>query len=92
MSELSFPTKLMCLTVATVLTKREEIQQLVFERKLLRTMYRRRYNFELEKEFDSPCVINVVKTNRVRYASHIPQYAVLIAKRTAIARPLEPHI
>ena len=34
-------------------------------------VYRRRYNFELEWEFDSPIVINVVKTNRLRYAGHM---------------------
>jgi hypothetical protein len=45
-----------------VLTKREENQMLVFERKVLRTIcgpkiengvYRRRYNHELDKEFNS---------------------------------------
>jgi hypothetical protein len=58
----------------------EENQLLVFERKVLRTIcdpklengvYRRRYNFELDREFDSSCVINVVKTNRFRYARHM---------------------
>jgi hypothetical protein len=28
------------------------------------------YNFELQRESDSPCVINIVKTNRLRYAGH----------------------
>jgi hypothetical protein len=60
-----------------VLTKREENQLLVFEKKVLRTIcgpkiengvYRRRYNYELEREFDSPNVLNVTKTNRLRYA------------------------
>jgi hypothetical protein len=46
-----------------VLTKREENQLLEFERKVLQTIcgpkiendvYRRRYNHELEREFDSP--------------------------------------
>jgi hypothetical protein len=49
-----------------VLTKREENQLLVFERKVLRTIcricgpkiengvYRRRYNQDLDKEFNSP--------------------------------------
>jgi hypothetical protein len=32
-------------------------------------VYRRRYNFELDREFDNPSVINVVKTSRLRYAS-----------------------
>jgi hypothetical protein len=34
-------------------------------------VYRRRYNFELEREFDSPCGIKAVKTNRLRYAGHM---------------------
>jgi hypothetical protein len=55
-----------------VLTKREENQLLVFERKVLRTIsgpkinngvYRRRYNHELDKEFDSPNALNVTKTS-----------------------------
>jgi hypothetical protein len=63
-----------------VLTKREENQLLIFERKVLRTIcgpkiangvYRRRYNYELEREFDSPNVLNVTKTNRLRYAGHM---------------------
>jgi hypothetical protein len=54
-----------------VLTKKEENQLLVFERKVLRTIcgpkiengvYRRRYNHELDKEFDSPYALNVMKT------------------------------
>jgi hypothetical protein len=63
-----------------VLTRREENQLLVFERKVLRTIsgpiiengvYRRRYNFELDREFDNPSVINVVKTSTLRYAGHM---------------------
>jgi hypothetical protein len=63
-----------------VLTKREENQLLVFERKVLRTIcgpkiengvYRRRYNHELERVFDSPNVLNVTKTSRLRYAGHM---------------------
>jgi hypothetical protein len=61
-------------------TKREENQLLVFERKVFRTIcgpklengeYRRKYNFEPQREFDCPCVINVLKTNRLRYADHM---------------------
>jgi hypothetical protein len=75
-----------------VLTKREE-NQLVFERKALRTIwdpkiengvYRRRYNHELDKEFDSPNSLSVTKTSRLRYAGHmirrlenLPQKALL---------------
>jgi hypothetical protein len=56
-----------------VLTKREENQLHVFKRKVLRTIcgpkiensvYRRRYNHELDKEFDFPNVLNVTKTSR----------------------------
>jgi hypothetical protein len=63
-----------------MLTKREENQLLVFERKVRRTIcgpkiengvYRRRFNHELDKEFDSPNALNVKKTNRLRYAGHL---------------------
>jgi hypothetical protein len=63
-----------------VLTKREGNQLLVFERKVLRTIfgpkiengvYRRRYNHELDKEFDSPNALNVTKTRRLRCAGHM---------------------
>jgi hypothetical protein len=63
-----------------VLTKREENQSLVFERKILRTIcgskiengvYRRRYNHELDKEFNIPNTLNVTKTSRLRYAVHM---------------------
>jgi hypothetical protein len=57
-----------------VLTKRDENQLLVFERKVLRTIcdpkiengvYRRRYNHELDKEFNSPYALNVTTTSRL---------------------------
>jgi hypothetical protein len=65
-----------------VLTKREENQLLVFERKVLRTrticgpkiengVYKGRYNHQLERRFDSPNVLNVTKKSRLRYASHM---------------------
>jgi hypothetical protein len=63
-----------------VLTKREENQLLVFERKVLRTIcgpkiendvLRRRYNHELEREFESPNFLNVTKTGTLRYADHM---------------------
>jgi hypothetical protein len=63
-----------------VLTKKEENQLLVFERKVLRMIcgpkiengvYRRRYNHELDKEFDSPNALNVAKLSRLRYAGHM---------------------
>jgi hypothetical protein len=59
-----------------VLKKREENRLLVFERKILCTIYgptieygvfRNRYNFE----FNSPNVIGVVKNYRLRYAGHM---------------------
>jgi hypothetical protein len=34
-------------------------------------VYRRRYNFELDREFNSPNLINVVKSNRLRYTGHM---------------------
>jgi hypothetical protein len=33
-------------------------------------VYRSRYNFELDREFNSPNIIGVVKSNRLRYAGH----------------------
>jgi sugar lactone lactonase YvrE len=82
--------------MAGVLTKRKKYQFLVFERKVLRTIcgpkiennvYRRRYNHELDKEFNSPNDLNVTKTNRLRYAGHmirrpedLPQKALFRAK------------
>ena len=88
------------------LTRREENRFLVFERKVLRTIcgpkiedgvYRRRYNFELEREFDSPLVINVVKANRMRYAGHmirrpegLPQKAIFIARPQGTRRQGRP--
>jgi hypothetical protein len=68
----------------------------VFEKKVLRTIcgpnienyvYRRRYNHELDKEYNSPNALNVTKTSRLRYAGHIirrpedlPQRALFRAK------------
>ena len=88
------------------MTRREENQLLVFERKVLRTIsgpknengvFRRRYNFELEREFDSPNVINVVKTSRLRYAGHmirrpedLPQKAIFIARPQGTRRQGRP--
>jgi hypothetical protein len=63
-----------------VLTKREESQLLIFERKVLRTIcgpkiengvYRRRYNHEFDKEFNNPNALNLTKTSRLRYAGHL---------------------
>jgi hypothetical protein len=60
-----------------MLTKKREDQLLEFERNVLRTIcgpkikngvYRRRYNYELDKEFISPNALNVTKTSRLRYA------------------------
>jgi hypothetical protein len=34
-------------------------------------VYRRKYNHELDKEFDSPNALNVTKTSRLRYAGHM---------------------
>jgi hypothetical protein len=34
-------------------------------------VYRRRYNHELDKEFDSPNALNFTKTSKLRYACHM---------------------
>jgi hypothetical protein len=65
-------------SVSWVLTKREEKQLLVFERKVLpmicgpkikNGVYR--YNHEFDKEINSPKALNVTKTNRLRYGGHM---------------------
>jgi hypothetical protein len=87
-----------------VLTKREEIQLLVFERKVLQTIcgqknengvYRQSYNHELDKEFDSPNALNVTKTSRLRYAGHmlrrpedLPQKVLIITCNFSKSRKL----
>jgi hypothetical protein len=50
-------------------------------------VYMRRYNHELEREFDSPNALNVTKTSRLHYAGHmitrpedLPQKALFRAK------------
>jgi hypothetical protein len=63
-----------------VLIKREENQLLVFERKVSRKICgpkieygvcRRRYNHEIDREFDSPNAQNVSKISRLHYAGHM---------------------
>jgi hypothetical protein len=53
---------------------------LLFERKICLSIcgpkivdgvYRSRYNFKLDREFNSPNVISVVKRNRLRYSEHM---------------------
>jgi hypothetical protein len=39
--------------------------------KIKNGVYRRRYNHEPDKEFDSPNALNITKTSRLRYAGHI---------------------
>jgi hypothetical protein len=53
-------------------------------------VYRRRYNHELDKGFDSPNALNVTKTSRLRYAGHmirrpedLPQKVLFRAKLNA---------
>jgi hypothetical protein len=90
---------LLCGSEMWVLIKREENQLLVFKRKVLRTIcgpkiengvYRRRFNHELDKEFDSPNALNVTKTSRLHYAGYmirkpedLPQKALFRAKPNA---------
>jgi hypothetical protein len=53
---------------------------LVYEKKVLQTIcgpkiekgvYSRRYNQELDKEYNSPNASNVTKTSRLRYVGHM---------------------
>jgi hypothetical protein len=57
-----------------------ENRLLIFERKVLRAIcgpkiendaYKRRYNHELDKEFNSPNALNATKTSRLDYAGHM---------------------
>jgi hypothetical protein len=50
-------------------------------------VFRRRYNHEFDKEFDSSIALNVTKTSRLRYTGHmirrpedLPQKALFRAK------------
>jgi hypothetical protein len=57
-----------------VLTKREETNcSYLRERfsEIENGVYRRRYSHELDREFDSPNALNVMKTSRLGYAGHM---------------------
>ena len=63
-----------------ILKKSDENLILVFERKVLRTIFgavregerwRTRYNFELQRDFNEPNIVAVVKTQRLRWAGHV---------------------
>jgi hypothetical protein len=43
---------------------------------------KRRYNHELEKEFNIPNTLNVTKTNRLRYAGHMIRRPEDLTKRS----------
>jgi hypothetical protein len=48
---------------------------------------RRRYNHELDKEFDSPNSLNVTKTSRLRYAGHMTRRPKDLPHRSFRAKP-----
>jgi hypothetical protein len=89
-----------------VLAIREENRLLVFERKVLLTIfgpktvdgvYRSRYSFELDGEFNSPNTIGVVKSNRLCYAGHmikgaedLPQRALYRTKPESRRNQIKP--
>ena len=61
-------------------TKSDEQLLLTFEGKVLRTIlgakqvngqYKRRFNFELDREFGTPNIVAQVKKNRLRWAGHL---------------------
>jgi hypothetical protein len=80
-----------------VLTKSEENQLLVFERKVLRTIWGPkiengvyRYNHELEREYDSPIAQNVTNTSTLRYAGHMTQRLEDLPPKTLFrAKPIQ---
>jgi hypothetical protein len=64
--------------------KKEEAIARICGPKIENGVYRRRYNHELKREFDSPNALNVRKKSRLRYAGHmirrpkdLPQKAML---------------
>jgi hypothetical protein len=59
----------------------------IFGPKIEKVVYRRRFNHELDKEFNNPNALNVKNTSRLRYAGHmirrsedLPQKALFRAK------------
>jgi hypothetical protein len=48
-----------------------KVHQMICGLKIENGVYRSWYNHELDKEFDSPNVLNVTKTSRLRYAGHM---------------------
>jgi hypothetical protein len=59
----------------------------IWEKGVRKRMNRKRYNHELDKEFNSPNALNVKKTSRLRYVDHmirrpedLPQKALFRAK------------
>jgi hypothetical protein len=71
------------LTYATEIwttTKNDERKQSIFERKILHNMYgpickrglwQKRYNRKLEELYNEPNIVNIIKSNRLRWAGHI---------------------
>jgi hypothetical protein len=76
---------------ACVLTKMEKNQLLVLRTiwfpKIEHAVYRRGYNHELDKEFDSPNSLNVTKTSRLRYAGHMTRRPKDLPHRSFRAKP-----
>jgi hypothetical protein len=76
---------------ACVLTKMEKNQLLVLRTicgpKNENAVYRRGYNHELDKEFDSPNSLNVTKTSRLRYAGHMIRRPKDLPHRSFRAKP-----
>jgi hypothetical protein len=63
-----------------VLTKKDELQLAVFERKILRKIFgpirdtdqwRRRYNEELYQVYAEPEIVKCIRSARLRWAGHI---------------------
>jgi hypothetical protein len=57
--------------------------------KIVDDMYSNRYNYELYREFNSPNVIGVVKSNKLRYAEHIIRGAEDLKQRALFKAVLE---
>jgi hypothetical protein len=73
----------------------------LFEKKVFRTIcrpkiengvYRRRYNHELDKEFNSSNALNVTKTSRLRHAGHMIRRPEDLSQKDSEPNPMEGEI
>jgi hypothetical protein len=73
-----------------LLVFKRKVLRMIYGPKIIDDVYRSRYNLELDRDFNSPNVIGIVKINRLCYADHmfrgskyLPQRALFRACRKA---------